>query len=169
MLCQMCKENEATVLYTEIVDNKVMKMHLCEECAKKKGVTIHAPFFLSDLLSGLTELATFPAEEMKRKCPGCGMSYVDFRKTGRLGCSQCYSTFEQGMNALLETIHKSTRHVGKLPKRLAGFIADMRKVQVLERKLQKAIEEEAFEDAAVIRDKLHALKQQPRGKGGNKK
>ncbi len=162
MLCHMCKEKEATVLYTEIVDNKVVKMQLCEECAKKKGVTMHAPFSLSDLLAGLTELATFPAEEMKRKCPGCGMTYVDFRKTGRLGCSQCYSTFEQGMNALLETIHKSNRHVGKIPKRLAGVIAGVKKRQALERKLKEAIEKEAFEKAAVIRDQLHVLKQKTR-------
>lgn len=169
MICQVCKKKEATILYTEIVDNKVMKMHICEDCAKKKGVTMHAPFALSDLLAGLTDLAAFPVEEMKRKCPGCGMTYADFRKTGRLGCSQCYSTFEQGMNALLETIHKQNSHVGKFPKRSATLIKTIQKRKELERKLRAAIESEAFEEAAVIRDKLYSLKQQAEKKSGGAK
>jgi len=169
MICEMCKKKESTILYTEIVDNKVMKMHLCEDCAKKKGVTMHAPFSLSDLLGGLTELATFPVEEMKKKCSGCGMTYANFRKTGRLGCSQCYTTFERGMNALLDTIHKSNSHAGKYPKRSEPVVAALQKRRDLENMLQAAIKTEAFEEAAVLRDQIRALKQQTERESGDTK
>ena len=86
MICEICKKKEATVQYTEVVDNKIIKMNLCEECAKKKGVTIKAPFTISDLLAGLADLSLRAEEDVKSTCPGCGLSYIDFRKTGRLCC-----------------------------------------------------------------------------------
>ena len=111
----MCKKNEATVRYTEVVNKKIIKMNLCEECAKKKGVTIQAPFTIADLLSGLADFGLRAEEDLKKTCPGCGLSYIDFRKTGRLGCDSCYRAFEKSLRGLLETIHRSTTHVGKVP------------------------------------------------------
>ncbi len=52
------------------------------------------------------------------KCPRCGFSQADFKKSGRLGCPECYATFAEGLAGLLKTMHKGTRHVGKAPEAL---------------------------------------------------
>jgi protein arginine kinase activator len=165
MNCEMCKKNEATVRYTEVVNKKIIKMNLCEECAKKKGVTIQSPFTIADLLSGLADLGLRAEEDLKKVCPGCGLSYIDFRKTGRLGCDGCYKAFEKSLQGLLETIHRSTTHVGKVPSRARMEINELTMLKDLEAKLCAAVEKEEFEKAASIRDKLQALKKDVRGGG----
>jgi protein arginine kinase activator len=165
MNCEMCKKNEATVRYTEVVNKKIIKMNLCEECAKKKGVTIQSPFTIADLLSGLADLGLRAEEDLEKVCPGCGLSYIDFRKTGRLGCDSCYKAFEKSLQGLLETIHKGTTHVGKVPSRARMEINELTMLKDLEAKLCAAVEKEEFEKAASIRDKLQALKKEVRGGG----
>jgi len=165
MNCEMCKKNEATVRYTEVVNKKIVKMNLCEECAKKKGVTIQAPFTIADLLSGLADLGLRAEEDLKKVCPGCGLSYIDFRKTGRLGCDSCYKAFEKSLQGLLETIHRSTTHVGKVPSRARVEVDELSMLKDLEAKLCAAVEKEEFEKAASIRDKLQALKKDVREGG----
>lgn len=162
MNCEMCKKNEATVRYTEVVNKKIIKMNLCEECAKKKGVTIQTPFTIADLLSGLTDLGLRAEEDLKKTCPCCGLSYIDFRKTGRLGCDGCYRAFEKSLQGLLETIHRSTTHVGKVPSRARAEVDESSLLKTLETQLCAAVEKEEFEKAATIRDKLQALKKDVR-------
>jgi protein arginine kinase activator len=159
MLCEMCKKSKATVRYTEVVDNKIVKMNLCEECAKKKGVSIQSPFTIADLLAGLADLGLREAEDGKKTCLGCGLSYKEFRKTGRLGCARCYEAFEKNLKGLLETIHKSTKHVGKVPTHLREKTDVLRKIRELEQQLSAVVEKEEFEQAAAIRDKIQAMKQ----------
>jgi len=112
MLCDICHKNEATVHYTEIVHNQMIKMDLCEECAKVKGVGVQSPFSISDLLSGLAEMDTGTRFE-DPVCKGCGLSFTGFRKSGRLGCPECYETFKVPLESLIKTIHKSSKHAGK--------------------------------------------------------
>jgi len=162
MNCEMCKKSEATVRYTEVVNKKIIKMNLCEECAKKKGVTIQAPFTIADLLSGLADLGLRAEEDLKKVCPCCGLSYIDFRKMGRLGCDSCYKAFEKSLQGLLETIHKGATHVGKVPSRARVEIDELTLLKDLEAKLCAAVEKEEFEKAASIRDKLQALKKEGR-------
>ena len=90
MSCDICGKNDATVHLTEIVDGEMTKMHLCEECARKKGAEMEEHFGLSDLLAGLADLdVKLPQkEESKIECPNCGLTYQDFKKIGRLGCGQ---------------------------------------------------------------------------------
>src|SRR5438105_811425 len=120
MLCCICKEKEATVHLTQIAGDKMQKVDLCEECAKTKGVNDPTGFSLADLLLGLgasqeIEQAGGGAEI---KCARCGFSQADFKKAGRLGCSECYQTFSEALEGLLKTMHKGTRHVGKVPETL---------------------------------------------------
>lgn len=167
MTCEMCKKNKATIRYTEVVNKKVIKMNLCEECAKKKGVSIHPPFTIADLLSGLTDLGIHAQEDAKKSCQGCGLTYLDFRKTGRLGCDRCYAAFEKSLGGLLETIHRSTAHVGKVPSRVMKEVDELRALTELQAQLSEAVEREEFEKAAGIRDKIQALKKGARAKKGN--
>src|SRR5262249_33419583 len=116
MQCMICKQSEAKVHLTQIVGDKMQKVDLCEECAKTKGVNDPAGFSLADLLLGLgasQEIAPAGGEEVT--CPACGFTKADFKKAGRLGCAKCYTTFAEGLEGLLKSMHKSTRHVGKVP------------------------------------------------------
>ncbi len=165
MICELCKKNTATVRYTEVVDKKVMKMNLCEECAKKKGVSVQAPFTIADLLSGLAEAGSRTEENAGATCPSCGLTYGDFRKTGRLGCDGCYTAFKKGLRSLLESIHKSTAHHGKVPARARGAVDEARLLSELEESLAAAVQHEEFEKAAGLRDRIREMKREARMKG----
>lgn len=164
MICEICKKNPATVRYTEVANKKVVKMNLCEECAKKKGVSMQAPFTIADLLSGLAGAGTKSEEDSRKSCPSCGLAYGDFKKAGRLGCDACYAAFEKGLRGLLETIHKGTTHVGKVPSRARGDVDRMRLLKELEAGLCEAVEKENFEEAARLRDRIQELKKESRAK-----
>ncbi len=163
MLCELCKQAQATVHLTEIVNEQMTELHLCEVCANQKGAQVESHFGLSDLLSGLAEFGkTQEAEEATVKaCAVCGMTYDDFRKVGRLGCAECYQTFKRSLGSLLKRIHGSPIHVGKSPARLIkpGKAAKTELLE-LKRKLERAIEREEFEEAARLRDQIRRAEQQ---------
>ncbi|MDD5557464.1 MAG: UvrB/UvrC motif-containing protein [bacterium] len=164
MTCEMCKKAEATVRYTEVVEKKVVKMNLCEECAKKKGVSIQAPFTIADLLSGLADLGSRAREDAGKVCDGCGLSFLDFRKSGRLGCDRCYTTFLNGLHGVLEAIHKSVTHAGKVPSRARGEVDRLRLLGELDAEMCAAVKNEEFEKAAALRDRIQALKREARAR-----
>jgi len=160
MLCDICGKNPATVHLTEIVDNQMNELHLCEECARNKSAEMEQQFGLSDLLAGLAEFSksSVDKEAALLKCPNCNLSYADFQKIGRLGCSECYTTFKKYLGHLLKKIHGSVMHYGKMPLKAVKLNShkgiDM---QDLRFKLQKAIESEHFEEAARLRDQIKEL------------
>ena len=162
MLCELCKQSQATVHLTEIVNEQMTELHLCESCANQKGAQVESHFGLSDLLSGLADFSKTqePEEVSTKACPSCGMTYDDFRKVGRLGCADCYPTFKRSLGSLLKRIHGSPIHVGKSPARLIkpGKVAKT-ELMDLKKKLERAIEQEAFEDAARLRDQIRQIEQ----------
>lgn len=173
MLCDICNKNPATVHLTEIVDDQMSELHLCEECARKKSSQMESQFGLSDLLAGLADFEK-PAEEkemVSTKCPNCGLTYKDFKKIGRLGCGECYVAFRKFLTPLLKKIHGSGTHCGKCPsKTVSGGSKPSRKkvdLQELRCRLQKAVEMEAYEEAAKIRDQIKESqdKEDQAGKG----
>src|SRR5271163_4215153 len=120
MLCCVCKAKEATVHLTQIAGDKMQKVDLCEECAKNKGVNDPAGFSLADLLLGLgaSDQIEQSAGGGELRCAKCGFTQADFKKAGRLGCSECYTTFAEGLASLIKAMHKGTKHTGKVPARL---------------------------------------------------
>ena len=161
-LCDICKEKVATVHYTEIVDNKLKKMDLCEDCARDKNIGINVQFSVADILKGLTESQS-KKEESGRRCPGCGITFNQFRKTGKLGCGKCYETFEEELMPIISDIHKNTEHVGTKPskarKSRGAGSKDRAKLDELTSQLEEAIDKEEYEQAAVLRDKIRTLQQ----------
>jgi protein arginine kinase activator len=161
MVCNICGKNQATVHLTEIIDEQITELHLCEECAQKKGAQMESHFGLSDLLAGLADLGTqfnkTKTDSVKLKCPKCGLTYEDFKKVGRLGCGECYAAFKEALVPLLKRIHGSTQHFGKAPKKIAKVVKVKNELEVLKEKLQKAINKEDFEEAAKLRDKIRDL------------
>ena len=171
MLCEVCKQTQATVHLTEIVNEQMTELHLCEACANQKGAQVESHFGLSDLLSGLAGFSKTeePEEVSTRTCPTCGMSYEDFRKVGRLGCADCYTTFKRNLGSLLKRIHGSPIHLGKSPARLVKPPKTKTELAEIKRKLERAIEKEAFEEAARLRDQIRRIEQQQQQAKSQKK
>jgi len=157
MLCDVCKCNDATVFLTQIQDGKMQKVNLCEACSKEKGVEDPKSFALADLLLGIGAAEEIEKGGPSQKCPMCGFSQADFKKTGRLGCSECYVTFGEGLASLLKAMHKGTEHVGKLPERAQHSIALSHRMRALAENLQKAVADENYETAASLRDQIKRL------------
>lgn len=163
MLCNVCKQNEAKVHLTKIVGDKMQKVDLCEDCSKEKGVDDPTSYSLADVLGQALATETpaagvEPAAEPGVKCPTCGYSQADFKKAGRFGCADCYATFGEGLEGMLKTMHKGTRHVGKVPAALQQSRAEAQKLKQLQKRLEKAITEENFEEAAQLRDEIKRFK-----------
>lgn len=170
MVCQHCGEREATFHLTKTVNGEKTELHLCPRCAEQQG-TVSLPFqapsihqLLASLIGsspGSPPLAT-PDKKAGREpiCPGCGMSYAHFAETGRMGCSQCYETFSQQLQPLLRKVHSASEHTGKAPKRAAGPLKLKREIAALRKELQVAVNQEDFERAAQLRDRVRSLEQQ---------
>jgi len=157
MNCDVCKQTSATVFLTQIVDGKMQKVNLCEPCSKEKGVTDPTGFALADLLLGLGAAQEIEKGGGAVKCPTCGFSHADFKKTGRLGCAACYDVFSDGLSGLIKGMHKGTAHVGKVPARMAKSIEREQELKDLQRGLRKAVAEENYESAAQFRDQIKNL------------
>ncbi|MCX5702652.1 MAG: UvrB/UvrC motif-containing protein [Candidatus Omnitrophica bacterium] len=159
MLCDVCGKNTATVHLTEIIDEQMNELHLCEECARQKSTQMESQFGLSDLLAGLADFEK-PAKKLETvslKCENCGLTYNEFKKIGRLGCGECYSAFKKYLVPLLKKIHGSGQHLGTSPVRGTKILRKKIDLTTLRNNLKKAIETEAFEEAAKIRDQIKEL------------
>lgn len=154
--CSHCS-NPATVHLTQIVNNKIIKVDLCESCAQAKGVTDSEGFSLADLLHKTSPPSEGVAEP-QLECSDCGLTTADFRKTGRLGCASCYSIFTPLVRPVLEDMHAGTHHKGKIPEVALARQTSAAELQGLEDALQRAITEEAYEEAAKYRDQIKAIK-----------
>jgi protein arginine kinase activator len=160
MLCDNCHENEASIHYTELIDNKLIELHLCTSCAQKKGFgAFSSTCSLANFISGLTEIDSqrTSLKETQEVCNFCGMSYNDFKRLGLLGCSECYEKFSDEISQLLRKIHGTTHHTGKMPAKLSKLVASRKKIMELKEKLKKAVELEEYEKAAKLRDKIKKL------------
>ncbi len=160
MLCGLCKQKEATVHLTQIAGEKMQKVDLCEQCAKEKGVNDPDAFSLADMLLGLgaSQEMEEATGDSSLKCPSCGFSQADFKKSGRLGCAVCYETFSEGLESLLKSMHKGIRHTGKVPAGLRRLTDVKKRLGELQSQLDKSIAQEDFEHAAVLRDDINKLK-----------
>ena len=162
MQCDLCGKKKATVHLTEIVDEQMSEMHLCEECSRQKSSQMEQQFGLADLLAGLGDFSKQikDAERTNLLCSNCGLSYDDFRKFGRLGCSKCYEAFKTHLSTLLKKIHGSNQHFGKSPARIPP--TEKKKIEnlhELKNQLLHAIQVEDFEKAAKLRDQIREVEE----------
>lgn len=157
MFCDVCQTKEATVFLTQIIEGKMQKVNLCEGCSKEKGVNDPTGFALADLLLGLGAAQEIEKNPAGIRCPVCGFSQADFKKTGRLGCSACYDTFAEGLSGMLKNMHRGSIHTGKVPAKLAVARRRAQELAGLQAELEKAVHEELFEEAATLRDKIRHL------------
>ncbi len=160
MLCDSCKERDAVVQLTRIVENAVTKLDLCEKCAAAQGVatTLAAPEHpLGDLLQAVQQHASSSPEDAA-SCTFCGATARDFRATGRLGCPHCYDAMEHSLRELLRRLHGNSKHVGvAYHAPVAHLVEKADSVHDLRDRLRRAVEGEQFELAAELRDRLRVI------------
>ena len=142
-----------------VTEDHYEELHLCEEC-------YHKFFYEPQQAGGIPKGGAGQGEESdetsllnQRECSVCGVKFVEFRNTGRLGCPHDYQEFREELLPLLENIHGETRHCGKTPRRLPHNKQTQSELLQLRKQLQQAVTREAYEDAAQLRDKIRQLEE----------
>jgi protein arginine kinase activator len=171
IVCDTCQENLATVHLTEIVEKTKKELHLCENCAQARGVSLggveinhpqcdapaspspSVPLSIKDLFGSI------PADEAPEpaSCPDCGVGLEQFRASGRLGCARDYDHFRAELEPLLKRIHNATRHVGRMPSSYEARLEEQERLSLYRRDLEAAVAREAYEEAARLRDAIREL------------
>ncbi len=159
MKCQYC-EKPATFHITELTEpSGPQVMHLCEEHARvhlqqesgSPAASI-AGALAKQLHLGQTKQEL--AELDQKECPVCGISFFEFRNTGRLGCPYDYTHFDADLQPLLTNIHDSLEHRGKHPRRATTSADSQAQMIHLRREMEEAVDREDYERASEIRDQL---------------
>ncbi len=162
MVCDNCGSGNAVIHLTQIVENEMKTLHLCEKCGAEKGVegsTVPESFPLTDFLAQMGKQkggssGTGPSDA----CAFCGLTFKEFREVGRLGCPHCWTAFEGHLRGLVRRIHGSTQHVGKIYLSPDPSVSEReKKLEGLRRRLRRAVELEDFERAADLRDEIRSL------------
>lgn len=164
MQCQNCHDRPAAIHLTQVVNNSVTELHLCEQCAHDKGIETPASvakFPLSDFLASMGQgaMGHLPPGDEQRRCSFCQSSLQDFREIGRLGCPRCYESFRGQLRDLLRRLHGSSKHVGEQYGAPVRSPLDDREATLgeLREQLRDAIQTEQFELAAELRDRIKIL------------
>lgn len=161
MICDDCKERDAVVNYTAVKDNTLVQLHLCEQCASERGVETTVSTLpkhpLGEFLNQVQQqIVAAPADASR--CTFCGTTMADFRASGRWGCARCYSQFENGIRELLRRVHGHARHIGRAYRAPQSETLERSAVLgELREKLRRAIDNEQFEQAAELRDRLKGM------------
>lgn len=175
--CQECQKRPATVYFKHVINGEKKEVRVCEVCAQEKGYmqSQDQGSSLHDLLTGIFNFDTYPfgtqvsdKKQIKElQCPNCKLTFSAFKEIGKFGCATCYETFSERLSPILRRVHAgNTTHAGKIPKRTGGNIQKKRQLEEYRIQMKKLIEEEAFEEAAVLRDKIKALETQASAKRG---
>jgi len=172
MKCQECHQRPATLHFTQIIQGTKAEVNVCETCAKEKGYMTHPEegYSLHNLLSGLfnfdiNKLNNPEGNTMKQQeelqCSKCKLTFTEFKRIGKFGCAECYRTFSGRLDPILRRVHSgNVKHHGKIPKRKGVNLHTKKQLETYRTKLQDLIEQEAFEEAAIVRDEIKDLETQ---------
>jgi protein arginine kinase activator len=168
MKCDLC-DKEAVVHLTQVVNGEMKEVHLCEEHAVEQGIDLNSPISITDILMGLSAPQKNIASELSLACPRCGLAREEFRKTGRLGCPDCYKTFMAELTMAIKAMHHSGQHLGKIPEREGVQTRMKSKIARLQQDLDAAVAREDFEKAAKLRDQIKQYRAEAAADEGEKK
>ncbi|MBC8059666.1 MAG: UvrB/UvrC motif-containing protein [Clostridiaceae bacterium] len=169
MLCDNCKKNEATVHIKKLMNGAKQEYSLCDSCANElngmsfvdiSSIGLSNTFTVQDLLGGIIDYVNQSSQSTTvniQTCKNCGMSYTEFKKTGLMGCSQCYESFKDSLVPIIKRVQGNIEHVGKIPKKSGKEIMGKRQLLKLKEDLNKAITSEEYEKAAEIRDEIRGI------------
>ena len=176
MLCEYCKEREANVKYTQIVNGVKKEMFLCDKCSKELEIgdmSFNMPIdfssffgdFINEYNNSFMPLLT---KQKPVRCDNCKMTFDEFVNQGKFGCSHCYDTFSENIDTILKRLHGSNRYVGrKVSKKDETNIAlenetsvEDEKIKELKSIIKKLIKEEKYEEAAKVRDEIKKIEEE---------
>lgn len=169
MVCQQCMKIAASVHLTQIINNEKREIHLCEQCAAgheqlagDNAFYFTSPFSMHNLLASLLGKGQGYTIQPQEKtsaptCDVCNMTYEQFTRSGRFGCAHCYEVFGSMLEPIFKKIHGNIRHQGKLPQRAGGKIKIKREIEALRIALNKEVQNEEYEKAATLRDRIREL------------
>lgn len=166
MLCDQCGQKPATTHVKTNINGVTHAYHLCEECAAKMGYHTAAGlgggFGLNDLFGSFfgESLAAHPRAAQTVRCPGCGASFDDIARSGRVGCAKCYETFLDQLLPSLQRMHGKSRHAGKAPSGATAEAKRESRLESLKRQLAAAVDAQEYEKAAGLRDEIRQLEGQ---------
>jgi protein arginine kinase activator len=155
--CDKC-ERPATVHLTEIVDGAKLEKHLCEVCATQEGLTLQPTMGINQMLEEFISHTQQAKQLGELVCDHCGMSFLEFRQGGLLGCPHDYEAFAAALVPLLERAHEgASEHVGKVPSHAGGDEQRLSQLLRLRAALKDAVVNELYEQAARLRDEIRKL------------
>ena len=173
MLCERCKNIEATIHLTEIIKDVKSEVHLCESCAREIGLNSKLSTFslsIPEMLSFLdvSEVDEFSAGSV---CTSCGLSFMDYSRDNKLGCPDCYEHLHDSLKSVIAGYHGATRHVGKQPSApgsltVAAYehpvrtVTTKKSIDELRTQLNRAVYEERYEEAAQLRDRINEMERE---------
>lgn len=169
MLCDNCKKNEATVHIKKLMNGSKQEYSLCDSCANElngvsfvdiSSIGLNNAFTVQDLLGGIIDYVNQSSQSSEVNiptCENCGMSYTEFKKTGLMGCSECYESFDASLIPVIKRVQGNIEHVGRIPRKSGKEIMGKRQLLKLRENLNKAITSEEYERAAEIRDEIRKI------------
>ena len=164
MLCNECGKNEANVHLTHMINGKKTESHMCEECAKKNNGILNSNFSMENLFAAMLNNAFNTKTYIPTKeCSSCGMTYDNFRNTGKFGCSHCIDSFKGRLMPAIKSMQGHDKHTGKIPKRAGGKYKVQMDIEKLKKDLNAAVQQEEYELAAELRDKIHEMENKMQG------
>ncbi|PTJ38134.1 excinuclease ABC subunit B [Staphylococcus simulans] len=125
-------------------------------------------FVIKQILQHLASKHGIQLEDLsvreEKKCPTCHMTMKDIAYKGKFGCAQCYTTFKEDIVDIVRRVQGGQfEHVGKTPVSFQHKLALKKKIEAKNKYLQELIEQQAFEEAAVVRDEIKALQEESEG------
>ncbi len=163
--CRRCTK-PATMHITEIREGQAQSLHLCETCAQEYLNSVEvggsSEDFEAESVSPKSTAKAKPEETEEspddgKSCPFCGITFKQFRSQGRLGCAHDYEIFHDELIPLLESVHSDTQHVGKCPPKTSTESREHYELFRLRNDLKAAVENESYEEAARLRDRIKQL------------
>lgn len=169
MLCEKCRKNEAKINLVTVINGQKHEIWLCESCVKdissipffsSIGQSSNFPFqgMISEVLSNIDNKINIDNNKIKETvCSNCGLTYDQFKKLGKLGCTECYKEFKIVLDPKIKSLQAGVKHIGKIPKTKGKELVQMRKLKDLKQEMQQLITLEEYEKAAVVRDEIKKL------------
>ena len=176
MLCQKCHKKTASVFISSIINGQETRIYLCDDCVKDYPLfnfNFQNPFSIKDVMDKFKidedpsidqeKDSLLPVDNDSKEedviCPNCYSTYNEYKQTVKLGCSRCYEAFEEKLKPVLKNIYGHEEYIGKIPKKDNSHIYISKEIRILREDLNRAVEQEEYEKAAGIRDKIKELEE----------
>ncbi len=155
--CDKCGRPATKLTWVEINGTR-MEQHLCSECAQTEQD-------LGEIVQPLIgEFFDFPVAFARKKpskhmptCQTCGYTYKDFLETHMLNCPDCYKFFPQNLNQYIAPRTDDTPMPIEKVKLNIKRPEDFSYLDNLKAQLQKAVNEERYQDASELKKKIDEI------------